>query len=77
MPQLGEVGAQQGVVVPVVEPADLADPVLDVLIVEPPAERISRVRGKGDERTFAQSLHHLSDRAGLRIVRVNFHEGCH
>src|SRR5699024_9996454 len=57
--------------------ADRADPVLDLLVVQAPAEGVPGVGREGDEGSLAQALDDLSHGTGLGVVRVDFDEGDH
>src|SRR5699024_9754478 len=74
---LGEVGADEGEVVPLVEVAEPQDAVLTLLVAQRGAEGVERVGGVCDQSACAQDLRQLPDAAYLRFIGVDVEVPCH
>jgi hypothetical protein len=68
--ELGEVLADEGEVVLVVESTDPQDPLPSVPVADPAAERVSGVRRVGDQRIVTQGVGNLVESSRLRVFRV-------
>jgi hypothetical protein len=76
--ELGEVAAHQREVVPLVEAADLQDPVAPLAVADATAERVTRVRGVGDQRVvLTERGDHLLEQPRLRVLGVDVDEASH
>ena len=77
LPELREVLAHQREVVPVVQLADLQDPVASVAVAELGSQGIAGVGRVGDQLVVAERLDDLADQPRLRVVGVDVDEAGH
>src|SRR6266536_5111463 len=69
--ELGEVPAYQCEVVPVVEAADLPDPIQPGTVTQLASEGEARIRGVGDQPAAPDQIDDLPEQTPLRVVRVH------
>src|SRR5699024_9260358 len=77
LPELGEVGTDEGEVVALVEAAQPQDALLAVLVPQRRPERIHRVGGIGDQTPLSHDLGSRSNAAYLWIDRMDVEVACH
>ena len=75
--QLTQVAAQQGEVVLVVYPANLAQTVDGGFVVQMADQGIARIGGHGQHAALGEQCHGLFEQARLRVVRMDLKQLCH